>query len=124
MKKFVITVVTALVAVGTACAGQAQVTWQQPDNYTDIREGNDLRDSFRQGLFSDFELLFSDLAKQLPEGCLLDVTVTNLDLAGEVKRTAHWPVARHPRHQGLVLAWDVLRLQADRWRREAARGWA
>ncbi len=84
MKKLILSIITAVTAVGTACAGQAKVTWQEPDNYTDIREGSDLRDSFRQVLFSDFELLFADLAKQLPDGCILDVTVTDVDLAGEV----------------------------------------
>jgi hypothetical protein len=104
MKKLVLSIITALVAVGTVCAGQAKVTWQDPDTYTDIREGNDLRDAFRQGLFSDFELLFADLAKQLPEGCVFDVTVTDVDLAGEINgmhfglwqdirviKTLYWP---------------------------------
>ena len=84
MKEFVLSVLTAFIVVGAACAGEAKVTWQEPDNYTDIREGNDLRDSFRQGLFRDFELLFTDLARRLPDGYLLDVTVTDVDLAGEV----------------------------------------
>jgi hypothetical protein len=84
MKKLGLSIITALLAVGTACAGQAKVTWQEPDNYTDIREGNDLRDSFRQGLFRDFEMLFADLAKKLPGGYVFDVTVTDVDLAGEV----------------------------------------
>ena len=84
MKKFVLSIITAFVVVGAACAGEAKVTWQEPNNYTDIREGHDLRDSFRQGLFSDFELLFADLARRLPDGCVLDVTVTDVDLAGEV----------------------------------------
>ncbi len=97
MKKLVLSIITALVAVGAACAGQARVTWQEPDGYTDIREGNDLRDSFRQTLFRDFELLFADLAKQLPDGCMLDITVTDVDLAGEV----------NPMHFGL---WQDIRV--------------
>lgn len=84
MKKSVLSIFTALVVVGAACAGEAKVTWQEPDNYTDIREGHDLRDSFRQRLFSDFELLFADLARRLPDGYVLDVAVTDVDLAGEV----------------------------------------
>ena len=94
MKKLVLSIITALVAVG---AGQARVTWQEPDGYTDIREGTDLRDSFRQTLFRDFELLFADLAKQLPDGCMLDITVTDVDLAGEV----------NPMHFGL---WQDIRV--------------
>ena len=89
MKHFVCSLVTAMVAVGTACAGQVKVSWQEPDNYTDIREGNELRDSFRQGLFRDFEMLFTDLARKLPDGYVFDVTVTDVDLAGEVNGM-HW----------------------------------
>jgi hypothetical protein len=84
MKKLVLSIISALVAVGTACAGQAKVTWLEPDTYTDIREGHETRDAFRQTLFSDFELLFADLAKLLPDGYVFDVTVTDVDLAGEV----------------------------------------
>jgi hypothetical protein len=97
MKNFVLSIITALAAVGTACAGQAKVTWQDPDSYTDIREGNDLRVSFRQTLFSDFELVFADLAKQLPDGYVFDVTVIDVDLAGEV----------NPMHFGL---WQDIRV--------------
>jgi hypothetical protein len=84
MKKLVLSIIATLVAVGTACAGQAKVTWKEPDTYTDIREGNETRDAFRQTLFSDLELLFADLAKQFPDGYVFDVTVTDVDLAGEV----------------------------------------
>ena len=84
MKRWMLGLVTASICTCAAHAGNAKVTWQEPDNYTDIREGNDLRDSFRQALFSEFELLFDDLARQLPDGHVLDVTVTDVDLAGEV----------------------------------------
>ncbi len=84
MKHWMLGMVTASICACTAYAGSAKVTWQEPDNYTDIREGNDLRDSFRQALFSEFELLFADLARQLPDGCVFDVSVTDVDLAGEV----------------------------------------
>jgi hypothetical protein len=76
MKKLVQSIISALVAVGTACAGQAKVTWQEPDTYADIREGHETRDAFRQTLFSDFELLFADLAKLLSDGYVFDVTVS------------------------------------------------
>lgn len=84
LQKSVLGLAASLCLACAACAGEAKVTWQEPDQYTDIREGHELRDAFREKLFSDFELIFADLAKQLPEGTLLEVTVTDLDLAGEV----------------------------------------
>lgn len=84
MKKFLLGLLTISFIGGAAYAGETKVTWQDPDKYTDIREGNELRESFREKLFGDFELIFADLAKQLPDGYLFEVTVTDVDLAGEV----------------------------------------
>ena len=84
MKHLILSTVTASICACTAYAGDAKVTWQEPDKYTDICEGNETRDAFRQTLFRDFEMLFTDLAKLLPDGYLFDVTVTDVDLAGEV----------------------------------------
>lgn len=84
MKKLLLSLLATSIIGGAACAGEAKVTWQEPDKYTDIREGNELRDSFREKLFADFELIFADLAKQLPDGYLFEVSVTDVDLAGEV----------------------------------------
>jgi hypothetical protein len=78
---------SVLIASITACAahaGEAKVTWQEPDKYRDIREGNESRVGFREQLFKDFELIFAKLAEQLPDGFLFEVTVTDVDLAGEV----------------------------------------
>jgi Protein of unknown function (DUF3016) len=86
MKKFLLGLLTISFIGCAAHAGETKVTWQDPDNYTDIREGNELRESFREQLFKDFELIFADLAKQLPHGYLFEVTVTDVDLAGEVNR--------------------------------------
>lgn len=86
MNKFLFSLLTISFISGAAYAGEAKVTWQDPDKYTDIREGNELRESFREKLFSDFELIFADLAKQLPDGYLFEVSVTDVDLAGEVNR--------------------------------------
>ena len=84
LHKLVLGIAASLVLACSACAGEAKVTWQEPDNYTDIREGFESRDAFREQLFSDIESIFTDLAKRLPQGAVLEVTVTDLDLAGEV----------------------------------------
>lgn len=90
MNKPILSFVTSLILASGAHAGEAKLTWHEPDQYTDIREGFESRDSFREKLFSDFESIFADLAKGLPDGTLLEVTVTDLDLAGEVSLRHHF----------------------------------
>ena len=68
----------------SASAGEAKVVWQDPDGYTDIRPGNQSIKSMRSGIEKSIGGEFSELAGQLPEGYVLDVTVTDLDLAGEI----------------------------------------
>ena len=99
-----LTLLIALVMSSAALAGEVKVTWQDPDRYTDIREGHELRDSFRESLFEEMASVFAGMARQLPENCLLEVTVTDVDLAGEVNgiyglrwqdvrvvRSIYWP---------------------------------
>lgn len=96
--------IPALVCLsGTASAEQAledtaepvaeptkvQITWQEPNSYTDIRPSNESRKGFRKRVFNSLDEYFNQLAEELPENQTLDVTVTNLDLAGEV-----WPTMR------------------------------
>jgi hypothetical protein len=69
---------------GSASAGEAKVVWQDTDSYTDIRSGNQSIKSMRSGIEKSIGGEFSELAGQLPAGYVLDVTVTDLDLAGEV----------------------------------------
>ena len=62
------------------------VTWQDPGSYTDIRPSNESRKNFQKRIFKEFEGYFSKLAESLPSDRTLDITVTNVDLAGHV-----WP---------------------------------
>lgn len=96
MKKLLLAGLATSLIGCAACAGEAKVTWQEPDQYTDICEGTELRDHFRAKLFQDFESIFSDLAKQLPDGYLFEVTVTDLDLAGQINdmHDARWQDVR------------------------------
>ncbi|WP_218352308.1 DUF3016 domain-containing protein [Alteromonas lipotrueiana] len=71
---------------GPANAAQVEVTWQDPDTYQDIHPSNQSRQSFRKMIFSDFEEYFGKLAEDLPEDQTLSLTITDLDLAGQV-----WP---------------------------------
>lgn len=65
-------------------AGEVTVKWQQPENFSDIRPANDTRKSYRERVMQKFTGFFQDMAAQMPEGYQWQVTVTDIDLAGEV----------------------------------------
>ena len=68
-----------------ANAGEVKLTWQDPDNYTDIRPSNETREGFREQVFQSLGQVFADLAKKLPDDVTWNVTVTDVDLAGDVR---------------------------------------
>ena len=74
-----------LVITWNVAAGESEVTWTNTDKYTDIRAGNENRARFKTRIFSHFEEHFSKLSEKLPEGQVLKVNVTNVDLAGDVR---------------------------------------
>ncbi|MGL4603684.1 MAG: DUF3016 domain-containing protein [Iodobacter sp.] len=79
---------TGFILPGLICtaawAGEAKVSWQNPEKYTDIRSSHELQERFEKRIFEHFEQLFADLAKPLPGNSTLEITVTDLDLAGEI----------------------------------------
>jgi hypothetical protein len=86
MKKALCVLLMASMTMSYAFGGQAKVTWLAPEKYTDIDPGNESRDNFKQRVFKEFNAIFSELAKELPDGDQMEITVTDLDLAGEVNR--------------------------------------
>lgn len=85
MSKLVFAVIMALLGWQQAYAGEAKITWQDPDNYADIRPSDETRDGFRARVFKSLDEVFQDLAKQLPDGVSWEIVVTDLDLAGDVR---------------------------------------
>ena len=86
---------TCIALVGTialsalAQAGEVKLTWQEPEKYTDIRPSNETRDGFQARVIQELGTVFANLAKKLPDGVTWDVTVTDVDLAGEVRPLMH-----------------------------------
>ena len=66
-------------------AGEAKVTWQNPQDYTDIVSDDGPQQAFQDSLFTYLDGEFARQAKRLPEGSVLNVTVTNFDMAGRAE---------------------------------------
>ncbi|MDX5405783.1 MAG: DUF3016 domain-containing protein [Chromatiaceae bacterium] len=73
-----------LLAGGVAQAAEVKVEWQEPEKFTDIRPANDSRKAYRERVLKRFDGFFQDMAAKLPEGYQWQVTVTDIDLAGDV----------------------------------------
>ena len=70
----------------SGAAGNAQVSYVQPDKFTDAGHGGFDRERTMQSLTQHFDTL----GKRLPDGQTLRVEVLDVDLAGEV-----WPRGPH-----------------------------
>ena len=83
-------VTTTLIALFTmisfsnvANAATSEVTWKDYEKYRDINPGEGNRKAFRENTFHNFEKHFTKLAENLPEGQILKIVVTDVDLAGD-----------------------------------------
>ena len=86
MKQFtlMVTLLTSMLLIAPgAFAASSEVTWTDYKSYRDIDAGNENRKSFRERTFREFEKHFAKLAATLPEGQVLKIDVTDVDLAGD-----------------------------------------
>ncbi|MCL1140126.1 DUF3016 domain-containing protein [Shewanella pneumatophori] len=68
--------------------GNVNILWQNTNDYTDIEATIGVQSKFEQYLFTQLTQELGKLAnKHLTEGLQLDLTVTNVDLAGDVQPT-------------------------------------
>ncbi|GLX82898.1 DUF3016 domain-containing protein [Thalassotalea eurytherma] len=87
MKKLV-TALFATIAIassGSVFAGTSEITWTNPEKYTDMRPANETKKGFQQRTFRNLEKHVTKLASDLPEGYTLKMDVTDVNLAGEVQ---------------------------------------
>lgn len=88
MKTFLIA--TLALALSTPAFSNAEtgaeleLNWQEPEKFTDIRAANDSRSRFQERVQRNFEKFFQEMASELPDGYSWQVTITDIDLAGEV----------------------------------------
>ncbi len=89
MKKLnvMIAVLMSLVFATSSVAGTSEVKWSNPDDYRDVDAGEGHRVKFKERVFADFDKHFAKLAQKLPEGQILMIDVTDVDLAGDVNQS-------------------------------------
>ena len=75
--------VAALTCSG-AYAADVKVQWLDAEKFSDIRPANESRKMYRERVLKKFDEFFHELAAKLPEGYSWELTVTDIDLAGEV----------------------------------------
>ncbi|MDX1676565.1 DUF3016 domain-containing protein [Arsukibacterium sp.] len=88
MKIFMLTIFALAVSAPVFSNSQAvklDLNWQDIDKFTDIRAANDSRSRFQERIKRNFGTFFQELAQQLPEGYHWQVTITDIDLAGQVE---------------------------------------
>ena len=67
-----------------AYGASSEVTWTDYEKYRDIYpSNNESRKHFRERTFKNFEKHFTKLAEKLPEGQIVKIDVTDVDLAGD-----------------------------------------
>jgi len=87
MKKYlmILTTLISFSAINVSTfAGTSEVTWTNPDEYRDIKSGNEPKKAYQARVFKDLEKHFVAMASHLPDGHTLKVNVTDVDLAGDV----------------------------------------
>lgn len=85
LRTVVMMCLTTMLLVPSVLAGTSEVTWTNPEKYRDIDPGDGHREHFKRQVFAKFEKHFSKLAEKLPEGQVLKINVTDVDLAGDAK---------------------------------------
>ncbi|HEY1849172.1 MAG TPA: DUF3016 domain-containing protein [Opitutaceae bacterium] len=89
-----LTVATALQA---APSGKTEVTFDHPENFTDVKDGFTPTDKGRDYILSNIRsFLVSRTEERLPEGYTLRIRFTDIDLAGdyEPQRGSRWDDVR------------------------------
>jgi hypothetical protein len=84
MRKLILLCGFSVLTCTAVQAGDVTVQWQEPEKFTDIRPANDSRSKYRERVMQKFDGFFNEMAAKLPDGYRWQVTVTDIDLAGDV----------------------------------------
>lgn len=85
---FIAAAMAGLMGIGFASMAsepaELDLSFNEPEKFTDIRPANEHRARFRERTLAGFERIFEEFAAELPAGYQWKVTVTDIDLAGDV----------------------------------------
>lgn len=84
MRKILLLCGLSMLTASAVQAGEVKVQWQEPEKFTDIRPANDSRKAYRERVIKKFDGFFADMASDLPQGYKWEITVTDVDLAGDI----------------------------------------
>ena len=88
MKSFALMLYLLLTSTLLLAAGSSRVTWLPPEQYTDVKSSDGNQEEF---LARTLKLLETEILKQakkyLPDGQSIEISVTDLDLAGDLRMT-------------------------------------
>lgn len=89
MKRTMIALITMallpLSALSAAHSAELNIEFKEPERFSDIEPARENRTRFRERTLAGFEEIFAQVASRLPEDQVLNVTVTDIDLAGYVE---------------------------------------
>lgn len=100
MKKLLLAALALSLSSTAVFAGEAKVSFTKLDNFTDIKAGNEQKERFRERLTEEFTSVFAGFAAKLPDGYQLEITVTDIDLAGDIR-------------PGMTIHYDQIRLMKE-----------
>lgn len=81
-----LSLVPLLMLSSLVTAASAEINWNAPESYSDIRaSGKGTSSGFQRQLFSQLERHIASLAKALPEDQVLTLDVTDVRLAGNLR---------------------------------------
>jgi hypothetical protein len=61
------------------------IAWHEPQKFRDVKHPTMSRKRYRESVFKELESYFEELTEALPDGQVLNINVTELDLAGTVQ---------------------------------------
>lgn len=87
MRSLYIVILTSMLALfshQSIAKAELEITWQAPENYTDVLASNSIQKRFQTKTFTKLNSTIAQLTEKLPEGQRLLIEVKDVDLAGRV----------------------------------------
>lgn len=83
--KRLLPLIFSLLCLPLAQAGQLEISFANVEKYTDIDSGRESQKKYTERVLRRMTEFFEEVANTLPEGDTLNITVNNIDLAGDTR---------------------------------------